>query len=203
MKKTIAIIMLLSVVIALFSGCTGSPAPAATESTTEKETGKSTGAAVSTSSPSEGTAEVPPADGQLIEAHDLVCYLPNALIPTEYNGTLGVYVFYTGEFTGIHPTGLEFSFVITSDSNTNGDLRAYAVEASEMTSRANVEPEEVEINGHTWLRFTVNAGNVNYYTVFDGGLYEVTTFAGGESIENYNAAKQMFEKTLRLVISED
>ncbi len=201
MKKTIVVIMLLSVVIALFSGCTGSPA--ATENTTEKETGKSTGAAVSTPAPSEGTAEVPPADGQLIEAHALVCYLPNALMPTEYNGTLGVYVFYTGEYTGIHPTGLEFSFVITSESNTNGDLRAYAVEASEMTSRANVEPEEVEINGHTWLRFTVNAGNVNYYTVFNGGLYEVTTFAGGESIENYNAAKQMFEKTVHFVIPKD
>ncbi|MBQ7688315.1 MAG: hypothetical protein IJT27_03755 [Clostridia bacterium] len=145
----------------------------------------------------------PTADGQNVKAYDVSFYLPENLTPNGYNGMLGVYEFYTGDYSNSSPTGMDFTLMVSAESNTNGDLAAYARDASRKSSGADAEPEEVEFNGFTWLRFTVSADQVNYYAVFNDGLYEIVTRRGGDTQENYDAAKQMLEDTLFLAVAQD
>ncbi|MBQ7715768.1 MAG: hypothetical protein IJT70_07865 [Clostridia bacterium] len=207
MKKTIAIIALLITFALLFTACGGKEetAPSEAQKETETVTPDTTAAPETTEAP-DTTEEVteapaverPSADGQLVEAYDLTFYLPANLTPNEWNGMLGVYEFYTGEYSGTRPAGLDFSLSVSADSNADGDLEAYARDASEKAAGAAVEPETVEINGTEWLRFAVDEGHVNFYTIFNEGLYEITTSVGGDSQENFDSALAMLEETLFL-----
>ena len=142
--------------------------------------------------------------GTLVEAYDISFCVPDSLTANDWNGMLGVYDFYTGDYSGGggRPTGMDINLSVTAESNTDGDLLVYARAASKRASGAEVEPEEVDLNGFTWLRFTVDAGQVNYYAVFNDGLYEIVTARGGDTQENYDAARQMLEVTLQLAIAE-
>ncbi|MBR0303609.1 MAG: hypothetical protein IJQ80_07145 [Clostridia bacterium] len=138
--------------------------------------------------------ERPSADGQEVRSYDLSFYLPDFLTANEYNGMLGVYEFYTGDFSGSKPSGIDFTLVTYDESEANGDLRAYARDEVGIQ----VEPEEVDFNGTTWLRYTVDEGHVGYFVIFNTVLYKITTEMGSDTKENYDAARAMFEETLFL-----
>ena len=208
MKKVLIICALILTFSVLLISCGGAAEKESEKISTEADAESKTETETETETEPETTEEVPEtvarptADGQEVHAYDLYYFLPENLTPNEYNGMLGVYVFYTGEYSGSYPTGLDFSLSVSAESNTNGDLEAYARNASRQWSKADVEPEKVEYNGHEWLRFEIDAGHVNYYTVFNNGLYELTTGIGGEAQATYDAAREMMEKTLFFVIEE-
>ena len=210
MKKTLLFFALILTLSVLLISCGGTAEKESEKDGTETEVESKTDTQSETEAETEPetTEEVPEtvarptADGQEVHAYDLYFFLPADLEPNEYNGMLGVYVFYTGQFTGVYPTGLDFSLCVTAESNTKGDLEKYARDASRQWSKVDVEPEKVEYNGHEWLRFEIDSGHVNYYTVFNDGLYELTTSIGGESQATYDAAREMVEKTLFFVINE-
>ena len=210
MKKILIICALILTLSVLLISCGGTAEKESEKDGTETEVESKTDTQSETEAETEPetTEEVPEtvarptADGQEVHAYDLYYFLPENLTPNEYNGMLGVYVFYTGEYSGSYPTGLDFSLSVSAESNANGDLEAYARNASRQWSKADVEPEKVEYNGHEWLRFEIDAGHVNYYTVFNNGLYELTTGIGGEAQATYDAAREMMEKTLFFVIEE-
>lgn len=211
MKKTFTLIALVLVIVLLFAACgtsggktdgttaepeTETPAPIETETEEITETEEET-----TEAPE--TIARPTADGQEVAAYDVSFYLPESLTANEWNGMLGVYDFYTGEYSGSYPTGMDIALSVTDESNANGDLGAYAREASAKLTATDIEPEEIDFNGTTWLRFKSGEIMTNYYTIFNGGLYEITTRAGGEAKENYDAAIAMLEETLFLAVSEE
>ncbi len=214
MKKLISLLcILLSLALLLtgFAACGKTEKPADTTEATEAPAAEDTVDAADTTeateAPEDTTAEpvsrITAEGGTLVEAYDISFCVPESLTANDWNGMLGVYDFYTGEYTGSggRPTGMDINLSVTAESNTDGDLNAYARAASEEASGAAVEPEEVEINGFKWLRFTVDEGQINYYAVFNEGLYEIVTCRGGDTQEHYNAAVEMLEQTLQLAIA--
>ena len=215
MKKTLIIIGLIIAFSFILFSCgkgeesvlTAAPEPDTTEVAvsdtdvpTDTEVPTETEAPTDTEAPE--TVARPAADGQECLAYDLSFYLPSSLTPNEWNGMLGVYEYYTGEYSGSAPYGLDFSLVVSDESTAGGDLDSYARDASAKSAGAAVEPEKVDINGAEWLRFTVDSGHVNYYTIFNGWLYELTTSVGGDTQENYDAARAMLEETLFLAATD-
>ena len=144
----------------------------------------------------------PGADGRLCEAYDLTFFVPYSMTPNSYNGMMGVYEYYTGEFAGSRPSGMDIMLNVSDESSANGDLAAYAKTRTKGHTGVEAEPQEVEINGATWLRCTAAEGRVNYYAIFNGGLYEIDTDVGGDTMENYNAACDMMLQTLFLAETE-
>ncbi len=209
MKKALLLTALLIAASILFAACGASvpedTSPATEPGTASVETGIQTEPETETETEEETKPPVvrPSADGQEVLAYDVSFYLPSDITANEWNGMLGVYDFYTGEYSGSHPSGMDFTLTVSDESNADGDLNAYARDASLKISGADAEPEEVDFNGTTWLRFTVNEGAVNYYTIFNGALYEITTMRGGDTQENFDAARAMLEETLFLAVNED
>ena len=208
MKKTVSVLcILLSLLLAVsaFAAC-------GKQKTPEPDTAAPTDNAPDTEAP-ESTDEIteapatvvyPTAEGgQAVQTYDISFYVPDTLTPNTYNGMLGVYEFYTGEYVNSRPSGLDITLCVSAESNTNGDLDAYARDASRKAAGAEVEPEEAEINGATWLRFTVGTEAVNYYAVFNDGLYEITCKKGGDTQENFDATVKMLEDTLFLAIADN
>ena len=205
MKKIISVlcvILSLALMVSVFAACgKQKPAePAVTDDATEAPTDAVTTEPPATEAP---TVARPTAEGQLVEAYDLTFYLPESLTPNEWNGMLGVYEFYTGEYSGSRPAGLDFSLSALAESNTNGDLEAYARAESAKRSGVEVEPESVEINGTTWLKFAISESETNFFAVFNNGLYELYTTRGGDTQENYDAALKMMTDTLFLAVNAD
>ena len=205
MKKQISVLLLalcLILALTLFTACGKTPKPAdeTTAPVTEAPTEETTEA------PEEATAEpvsIPTAEGgQAVQAYDVSFYLPETLTPNEWNGMLGVYDFYTGEYTGSRASGMDFALAVSDESNAGGDLEAYAIEDSRSQSGLEATPEKVELNGSTWIRLSSGDKN-NYYAIFNGGLYEIESRCGGEVRENYDEAVAMLEATLFLYDAED
>ena len=172
-----------------FAACGKTEQP---ENETSADAAGSTAADETSTEPEETSAEpvsrITAKGGTLVEAYDISFCAPESLTANDWNGIPGVYDFYTGDYSGGgRPTGMDINLSAMAESNTDGDLLAYAREASKNASGAGVEPEEVDLNGFTWLRFTVDAGQVNYYAVFNEGLYEIVTAHGGDTQENYDA----------------
>ncbi|MBR5411253.1 MAG: hypothetical protein IK104_11335 [Clostridia bacterium] len=153
--------------------------------------------------PTEPAPVRPTADGQSVEAYDVSFYLPESLTANEWNGMLGVYDFYTGEYVGTRPTGLDISLTVSDESTAEGDLEAYAIEDSRTQSQLEAEPETVELNGYQWIKLSEDGEKANYYAIFNGGLYEIETLRGGDTAENYAAAVEMLEATLFFAVAED
>lgn len=204
MKKTIALIGMMSLILAfsLLAGC-GEQQPAqGTEPTSSVAADGSSVPSATEPAPTSAEPEPvsrPTADGQAVEAYDLSFYVPSDLTPNEYNGMLGVYEFYTGEFVGSKPSGLDITLSVSDESNANGDLTAYAKKNSELRSDLTAEPETVTFNDRTWLRISGD-GKADYYAIYNSGLYEIYTQRGGDTQENYDAAVSMLEETLFLEV---
>lgn len=206
MKKTLALIGMMSLILmlALLTGC-GEQQPAqGTEPTSSVAADGSSVASATEPAPTSAEPEPvsrPTADGQAVQAYDLSFYVPSDLTPNEYNGMLGVYEFYTGEFVGSAPSGLDISLSVSDESNADGDLVAYAKKCSETRSKLTAEPESVTFNGGTWLRISGD-GKADYYAIYNTGLYEIYTARGGDTQENYDAAVSMMEDTLFLAAEQ-
>ena len=200
MKKTIVILLAL-LMLAAFAAC-GKNTPATTdpETTAPAETEAPTEAEDTTEAEPETVAR-PTADGQAVEAYDLSFYLPSDITANEYNGMLGVYEFYTGDHSGSRPTGMDISISVTAESNAKGDLNTYARETGAQRNHMAAEPATESINGFDWLVFRED-GKINYFAIFNEGLYEIYAERGGESDDAFNAAVAMLEQTLFLAVNE-
>ena len=92
--------------------------------------------------------------------------------------------------------------VSADESNAKGDLAEYARNSTKSHTGLDGEPVSTTFNGTEWLVIDTGAGYIDYYTIFDGALYEISTRIGGETQENYDAARQMMEQTLFLAVEE-
>jgi len=202
MKKTLALLLALVLLAALSACGKKTPAPAGDETTVPVENETEAPTDEETEAPEPETVARPTADGQAVEAYDLSFYLPEGLTANEYNGMLGFYEFYTGEFAGSKPSGMDFSLLATAESNAKGDLEAYAREAGAGRNRMTAEPETETINGTDWLVFRED-GKVNFFAIFNNGLYEIYAERGGDTEENFSAALSMLEETLFLAVNPD
>ncbi len=200
MKKTVVILLALLMLVS-FAAC-GKNTPATTdpETTAPAETEAPTEAEDTTEAEPETVAR-PTADGQAVEAYDLSYYVPNSMTANEYNGMLGVYEFYTGEYAGSKPSGMVITLSATAESNANGDLEAYARDAGKSRNGMAAEPAIESINGFDWLVFRED-GKINYFAIFNEGLYEIYAERGGDTEENFSAAVDMLEQTLFLAVNE-
>ena len=207
MKKAIACVLVL-VLLAALVACGKTPAAPGESGTTIQNESETEIAAQTesepdpTTEPEPETVSRPTADGQAVEAYDISFYLPESMIANEWNGMLGVYDFYTGENTTGTPTGMDITLSATAESNTDGDLDAYARKASASKSGVTAEPATETINGMDWLVFRQD-GKVNYFAVFNQGLYEIYASRGGETEESFRAAVAMLEETLFLAVNPD
>lgn len=210
MKKTLALILVLLMLAAL-SACAKDPAapsesgPAISEEDkTETPVSGATEATEATAptEPEPETVSRPTADGQAVEAYDISFYLPEDMTANEWNGMLGVYDFYTGENLTGTPTGMDITLSATAESNADGDLNAYARKMSADKTGVTAEPAAETFNGTEWLVFRED-GKVNYFAIFNNGLYEIYAARGGETEENFKAALAMLEATLFLAVNPD
>ena len=201
MKKTVIALALLLTLAWLLCSCVSV--------TVVENGGNKTEAAgtAETAAPAETAAETAPAkpvrptaDGQEVAAFDVSFYLPGDLTPNPYNGMLGVYEFYTGEFSGSRPTGMDFSLSVLAESNTKGDAEGYARENAPKNATV---MEKKTFNGTEWMVFAADDGTTYYCTTFNDGLYEITAKRGNESAEAFKAAVDMMESTLFLAVEND
>lgn len=204
MKKTIAWILVV-LMLAAFSACAKDPAaPSESEPAISEEDKTETPVSDATepTEPEPETVSRPTADGQAVEAYDISFYLPEDMTANEWNGMLGVYDFYTGENLTGTPTGMDITLSATAESNADGDLNAYARKMSADKTGVTAEPAAETFNGTEWLVFRED-GKVNYFAIFNNGLYEIYAARGGETEENFKAALAMLEETLFLAVNPD
>ncbi len=204
---------------------TESPSDSKTEkpSETKTETPVPSNDTASESTPEEsepGTSEVPtsmepepsspeapvkptePAGSKLHQAYDLFYPLPDWILAMKYNGMMGVYEFYTGDFNG-SPTGLDFAVEVYSDEELNGEtLETYVLTRSRAKKAGLTAIEHVNYNGYDWLRLTNGADATYYYAVFNEGLYCLLALQNADTAENYLTARDMLEQTLFFEIAE-
>ena len=199
MKKTVAILLALLMLVS-FAAC-GKNTPPANDPETTVPTETEAPTEEDTTEPEPETVARPTADGQAVEAYDLSFYVPNSMTANEYNGMLGVYEFYTGEYAGSKPSGMVITLSASAESNADGDLEAYARETGSSRNGMAAEPATESINGFDWLVFRED-GKINYFAIFNKGLYEIYAERGGDTEEAFSAAVDMLEQTLFLAVNE-
>jgi len=121
----------------------------------------------------------PTADGKNIDEYGLSFYVPNALKANSYNGMLYTWEFYTGEYVGSYPDGIDVMLKVSGLSEGK-DADTYIRNDSRPAKSSGVTPFETkEINGHTW--YTCNNGTIYYYGAeFNGNMYEFEIKNGKE-----------------------
>lgn len=132
-----------------------------------------------------------------IEEYGISFYMPNGMVTNEYSGVLGVYDYYTGEYHGTRPTGVDLTLVATG---VDDDMTAetYAKTKSRAVNYEGVtELWEKELNGVTW--WTGSAGILTYYAAKNRGvIYEFYVMDG----ENLGVTKadviKLLEETVYL-----
>ena len=143
-----------------------------------------------------------PDGSSLHQSYDLQYSLPDWMLAMKYNGMLGVYEFYTGDFNG-SPTGLDFAVEVYSDSELKGEsLETYVLTRSRAKAAGLTAIERVTYNGFEWLRLTDGVSAAYYYAVFNEGLYCLLALQGNDTAENYLTARNMLEQTLYFEIEE-
>ena len=204
--KILCVILSILMAVTLFAACKkptgGETEPASSTDNTEAVTDATEATEEATDETTAEPVSRPTADGQLVEAYDITFYLPEFLTANSYNGMLGVYDFYTGEYITSRPSGMDVALSVTADSNVESTLAEYAAEHVKNRLGAEVEAVETELNGFTWLKYTVSDGACAYFAIFNEGLYEIYAERGGDTQENYDAAIAMMEQTLFLAVVE-
>ena len=100
MKKTIALLLALCMLLCLAACAKDAPDPTTEPAPVVEDDTEAPTDATEPTETEPATVARPTADGQAVEAYDLTFYVPESLTANEYNGMLGVYEFYTGEFAG-------------------------------------------------------------------------------------------------------
>ena len=212
LKKLLCVSLCLLMALSLFAACgkTGGesgtqPSEVDTEATADiSEAPADETDAEETDAPTAESVSRPTAEGgQLVKAYDVTLYLPEFLTANEWNGMLGVYDYYTGEYYSSRPSGMDVALSVTADSNVKTTLDDYARTETAERLGAEVTPVETELNGFTWLKCTVSETKCAYFAIFNEGLYEIYAERGGDTQENYDAAVKMLEQTLFLALAED
>jgi len=187
MKKTKLLSVSVSVLIVCFMlGACGTAAP--TEAPTEKAeattpvpttpvpTTPAPTAEPTTEAPT--TAARPMADGQSVEAYDLLAFLPSSLEANEYNGMLGVWEYYTDWNTGNKAQGVDITFIVNgAGDGADTDLQKYLLENDDRYVIS--EFEELELNGFSWLKCT-DGTRTAYFAYYNNGVYIITAEPGND-----------------------
>ena len=212
LKKLLCVSLCLMMALSLFAACgkTGGDTPTKPSAENTEAPADITEApaeetdAEETDAPTAESVSRPTADGgQLVKAYDITFYLPEFLTANEWNGMMGVYDYYTGEYYNSRPSGMDVALSVTADTNVKTTLTDYAREETAKRLGAEVTPEETELNGFTWLKCTVSETKCAYFAIVNEGLYEIYAERGGDTQENYDAAVKMLEQTLFLALAED
>ena len=214
MKRYLLTVSLIVVFAFLFASCGESPAKedsigdivTVIESgeTTPEETGSETSEKeIETEKKTGSVSSRPEADGLEVKAYDITFYLPKELTANEWNGMLGVYDYYTGEYVGSAPTGLDITLVVSGESAADGDLPSFAQrEIYKNFGIKDVFPESSEFNGKEWLKYRADDGRIYYCAIFNEGVYEIVAKPGGEETAKFEKTVEMMEKTLYFEIAE-
>lgn len=138
----------------------------------------------------------PTADGQNVDEYGLSFYLPSAMTANSYNGTFYTWEFYTGDYVGYYPNGIDLTLTI-SGLDDDKDVDTYIRNESRPAKSTGVTPFEIKtINGKEW--YTCNNGTIYYYGAeFMGNVYEIE-IKNGEVIDGVTleSVMEMIEKTL-------
>ena len=129
---------------------------------------------------------------------DIYCELCKTQFPDliRYNGTLYKWEFYTGNFVGTYPEGIDLMLKV-SGLREGKYADTYFINDSRPAKSNGVSPFEIkEINGAKW--YTCNNGTIYYYGAeFMGNIYEIEIKNGkvinGITLESVT---NMLEKTL-------
>lgn len=138
----------------------------------------------------------PKADGENVDEYGLSFFIPNGLTPNKYNGTLYTWEYYTGQYVGSYPDGIDITLKI-SGLREGKDVDTYIRNDSRPARSQGVSPFEIkEINGAKW--YTCNNGTIYYYGAeFMGNIYEIEIRNGkvinGVTLE---VVMNLLEKTL-------
>lgn len=138
----------------------------------------------------------PKADGKNIDEYGLSFYIPNALKANSYNGTFYTWEFYTGEYVGNYPDGVDLVLKVRGLPEGK-DADTYIRNDSRPAKSSGVSPFEIkELNGKSW--YTCNNGTIFYYGAeFNGNLYEFEIKNGKEYDGiTLQTVTDMLEKTL-------
>ena len=138
----------------------------------------------------------PKADGIDFDNYGLACYIPKEFTSNPYNGMLYTWDYYTGDYVGMYPDGIDVNIKINGlkEGTTFDD---YVRNDSRPAKSSGVTPFEIKkINGHDW--YTCNNGRIYYYGAeFMGNTYEIEIKDGktyhGITLQN---TMEMLEKTL-------
>lgn len=148
---------------------------------------------------SERKANAPTADGTQVDLdyYGVSYYVPSAMKANEYNGMLGVYDFYTGEYVGTGVTGVDINLRLGS---IDGDmsLEEYVRTESSPAKYGNITDFEAkELNGSTW--WVCSQGEHYYYASENlGCLYEFDITGGQDFGVTLAELLEMFEETVYL-----
>lgn len=143
--------------------------------------------------------DAPTGDGIHVNLEDygISFYMPNGMVANEYNGILGVYDYYTGEYYGTMPTGVDLNLVVTG---VDDDMTAetYAKTKSRAVNYEGVtELWEKELNGAVW--WTGSTGTLTYYaTKSHGCIYEFYVTDGQDLGVTKADVIKLLEKTVYL-----
>lgn len=138
----------------------------------------------------------PKAEGINIDVYGLSFYVPKELKANTYNGTFYVWEYYTGNYVGSYPNGIDVTLRVNGLSEGK-DIDTYIRNDSRPARSSNVTPFEIkEINGAKW--YTCNNGTIYYYGAeFMGNVYQIEVKNGkvidGVTLES---VMNMIEKTL-------
>jgi len=137
----------------------------------------------------------PKADGQNVDEYGLSFYIPNQMTANSYNGMLYTWEYYTGDFVGYYPNGVDVTLTISGLKDK--DIDTYVRNDSKPAKSTGVTPFEIKtINGKEW--YTCNNGTIYYYGAeFMDNVYEIEV-KNGEVIDGVTleAVMDMIEKTL-------
>ena len=131
--------------------------------------------------------------------HELSVYLPEVLETSPYNGMLGVYEYYTGEFKDAGPTGLDF-MVLVDETPEDFKLEKYALKESTGAKKGHTL-EKMEFNDYEWYGIVLEH-EAYYCSEFNGNVYDISIIENDDLSKVFPDVIMMTEKTLYFEESE-
>ena len=154
-----------------------------------------TGCVKKTGDPVNKESKRPVAEGEAYAVNNLAFFLPKELQKSPYNGMLGVYEYYTGEFKDAGPTGVDV-MILTDKTDKEFDIKDYASNKSS-GAKDKIEMKKTKINDYDW--YVGKTDNINYYCCeFNDVVYEVIVKKNTDPTEIYEDVIKMLEKTMYL-----
>ena len=125
--------------------------------------------------------------------NELSVYLPEELQTSPYNGMLGVYEFYTGEFKDAGPTGLDY-MVLVDEVPDDFKIEDYAKKNAKGAKKG-YTLGKLKFNDHVWYGIVMEH-EAYYCSEYNGYVYDISIVENDDLSKVYPDVIMMTEKTL-------